>query len=203
VYLSFPKLPKDVEVLAGNYTVRIYAFGVETSTGVALMPGDVKDVKIVVSNIGIPYHLFVPAVVILAVSLALVGMRSKNRVQTELPPEELCLEHQGGFIRLGGYTIVGRSNFDWLPDEVRGKIEDEHFAVYYRKGEWWVEDLGSRHGTYVNGVRVKKARIGEGDVISPSAVVVLKVGKCGSVRMVRPMTEEDTTETFGGSAQGR
>jgi len=54
----------------------------------------------------------------------------------------------------------------------------------------------------VNGVRVKRVRIEEGDVISPSAVVVLKFGKCRSVRMVRPMTEEDTTETFGGSAQG-
>jgi len=144
------------------------------------------------------------AVAIITSSLTVVKLKnSKHHIPSEPPPEELCLEHQGGFIKLGGYTIVGRSNFDWLPDEVRGKIEEKHLAVYYRKGEWWVEDLGSRHGTYVNGVRVKKVRIGEGDVISPSAVVVLKVGKCGSVRMVRPMTEEDTTETFGGSAQGR
>jgi len=145
------------------------------------------------------YYLFIPAVAIITSSLTVVKLKnSKHHIPSESPPEELCLEHQGGFIRLGGYTIVGRSNFDWLPDEVRGKIEEEHLAVYYRKGEWWVEDLGSRHGTYVNGVRVKKVRIGEGDVISPSAVVVLKVGKCGSVRMVRPMTEEDATEVFGG-----
>jgi len=191
----------NYEVLAGNYTIRVSVFGRgEVSKTVELRPGDEKTVEVTVPSP--PYHLFIPAVAVLAASLALVGLRSRNRMQSEPPPEELCLEHQGGFIRLGGYTIVGRSNFDWLPDEVRGKIEEKHLAVYYRKGEWWVKDLGSRHGTYVNGVRVKKARIGEGDVISPSAVVVLKVGKCGSVRMVRPMTEEDTTETFGGSAQG-
>jgi len=69
-------------------------------------------------------------------------------------------------------------------------IDEKHFAVYYY-GVWWVEDLGSRHGTYVNGVRVKKEKLREGDVISPGAVVTLTFKRCGTTRRVVPM-EDDT-----------
>jgi len=68
----------------------------------------------------------------------------------------------------------------------------EASAVYYRDGVWWVEDLGSRHGTYVNGVRVKKERPKEGDVISPSAAVAVVFKRCGTTRRVVPMEKEGT-----------
>jgi len=84
---------------------------------------------------------------------------------------DFCLEYQGGVIPLSAYTVVGRGDITGLPDRVLEMIEERHFAVYYKDGEWWVEDLGSRYGTYVNGVRVKKERLKEGDVISPGAAV--------------------------------
>jgi len=104
---------------------------------------------------------------------------------------DFCLEYQGGVIPLSSYTVVGRRDFSGLPGQVLAMIEERHFAVYYREGEWWVEDLGSRHGTYLNGVRVKKERLREGDVISPGAAVAAVFKRCGTARRVVPM-EDDT-----------
>jgi len=70
-------------------------------------------------------------------------------------------------------------------------IDEKHFAVYFRDGVWWVEDLGSRRGNCLNGVRVKKERLREGDVISPGAAVAVVFKRCGTTRRVAPMEEEE------------
>jgi len=59
-----------------------------------------------------------------------------------------------------------------------------------------VEDLGSRHGIYLNGVRVKKERLKEGDVISPSAMVAVVFKRCGTTRRVVPVEEEEGTKIY-------
>jgi len=122
----------------------------------------------------------------------------KPTVQWEIkqPTEEVCLEYPGGVISLGGYTVVGRRDFSGLPERVLELIDERHFAVYYRDGEWWVEDLGSRHGTYLNGARVKRERLKEGDVISPGAAVAVVFKRCGTARRVAPMEEEEGTKTY-------
>jgi len=88
--------------------------------------------------------------------------------------------------------VVGRGDFSGLPERVLEMVEEKHFAVYFRDGVWWVEDLGSRRGTYLNGVRVKKERLREGDVISPGAAVAVVFKRCGTTRRVVPMEEEGT-----------
>jgi len=105
---------------------------------------------------------------------------------------DFCLEYQGGVIPLSAYTVVGRGDFSGLPERVLAVIDERHFAVYFRDGVWWVEDLGSRHGTYLNGVRVKRERLREGDVISPGAAVAVVFKLCGTTRRVVPMEEEGT-----------
>jgi len=105
---------------------------------------------------------------------------------------DFCLEYPGGVIPLAEYTVVGRGDFSGLPGQVLAMIEERHFAVYYRDGVWWVEDLGSRHGTYLNGVRVKRERLREGDVISPGAAVAAMFKRCETTRRVVPMEEEGT-----------
>jgi len=87
--------------------------------------------------------------------------------------------------------VVGRGDFSGLPERVLEMVEEKHFAVYFRDGVWWVEDLGSRRGTYLNGVRVKKERLREGDVISPGAAVAVVFKRCDTTRRVVPM-EDDT-----------
>ncbi len=43
----------------------------------------------------------------------------------------------------------------------------EHFQVWYDDGAWYIGDMGSKNGTYLNGSKLKKVRILEdGDEIS-------------------------------------
>lgn len=44
-------------------------------------------------------------------------------------------------------------------------MSSEHANVARIDDQWIVEDVGSRNGTYVNGARVDRARLGDGDVI--------------------------------------
>jgi len=107
-----------------------------------------------------------------------VNKLERSRRVAQKMPTNLCLEHQGGIIPLAVYTVVGRGVFSGLPEEALARLEEQHAAVYYRDGEWWVEDLGSRYGTYLNGVKVKKERLKEGDVVSLGAVVDVVVKPC-------------------------
>ena len=45
-------------------------------------------------------------------------------------------------------------------------VSADHALVSYRLGQWWVEDVGSRNGTYLNDVRIDQPTvIHGGDVI--------------------------------------
>jgi len=57
---------------------------------------------------------------------------------------------------------VGRSSMN---DLVLGQmgISRSHAAVVNQNGEYWLRDLGSKHGTYVNGIRVEETRLTNGD----------------------------------------
>jgi len=107
---------------------------------------------------------------------------------------DFCLEYPGGVIPLSAYTVVGRRDFSGLPEQVLAKIDEKHFAVYFKDGKWWVEDLGSRYGTYLNGFSVKKRKLREGDVISPGVAVAVVFKRCETTRRVVPM--EDETRTY-------
>jgi len=69
-------------------------------------------------------------------------------------------------IPLRASTWIGRDrrNTLVLADEY---ASGRHAVVRCAKdGRWWVEDLGSRNGTYVNGHRVESSRpLGSGDVL--------------------------------------
>ena len=62
-------------------------------------------------------------------------------------------------------TAIGRdlSNTIVLADPT---VSSEHALVNLRDGRWWVEDLNSRNGTYVNGARIVRPQpASPGDVI--------------------------------------
>jgi hypothetical protein len=40
-----------------------------------------------------------------------------------------------------------------------------HFRLHYRDSEWWLEDLGSRNGTFVNGVPVRQTALHHHDQV--------------------------------------
>ena len=67
---------------------------------------------------------------------------------------------------LGQTTTIGRGpdNSIVLSD---GFVSTNHAALSFRDGSWWLSDLGSRNGTWVNGQKVTgEVRIGHGDVVS-------------------------------------
>lgn len=62
-------------------------------------------------------------------------------------------------------TSVGRSpsNTIPLPDTY---ASGQHTLLTWREGQWWLEDLGSRNGTLLNGTRINSPTvISAGDVI--------------------------------------
>jgi pSer/pThr/pTyr-binding forkhead associated (FHA) protein len=72
---------------------------------------------------------------------------------------------KGDSLGLRGVNSLGRSLANSLPilDEF---VSGEHLLLSYADGTWYLEDLGSTNGTYLNGRRVEgKAAIAYGDII--------------------------------------
>jgi hypothetical protein len=78
-----------------------------------------------------------------------------------MPGEQIALE---------AVTSVGRGpeNTLMLPD---ASVSGRHALISYRLGQWWVEDLGSTNGTFINDVRVDQPTvISTGDIVRLGAV---------------------------------
>ncbi|MFQ5341755.1 MAG: FHA domain-containing protein [Anaerolineae bacterium] len=73
--------------------------------------------------------------------------------------------HAGDTFRLRPVTSLGRdlANTIVLPD---AGASAEHALISMRDGHWWLEDMESTNGTFLNGVRLKSPTIiAPGDVI--------------------------------------
>lgn len=65
---------------------------------------------------------------------------------------------------LGGECVVGRHPAaDFVLDDKLASRR--HFRVYPFQGSWVVEDLGSTNGTTVNGQRIQRVGLRDGDLI--------------------------------------
>ena len=65
--------------------------------------------------------------------------------------------------------VIGRPKdgtplgLDLSPDQT---VSRPHARLWNESGTWWIEDLGSRNGTFVNGDRIRgKLQLGSGDVL--------------------------------------
>lgn len=83
----------------------------------------------------------------------------------------------GTEMALGASATLGRAapNTVPLPDST---VSARHARLAYRQGKWWVEDLGSANGTYVNGKRVDgPVAVDDGDELDVAQVRLrLEVG---------------------------
>jgi pSer/pThr/pTyr-binding forkhead associated (FHA) protein len=84
----------------------------------------------------------------------------------------------GSRVELRGDAVLGRSwvasifpNAPWL-----SHISEAHAVIRRKTDGWYIEDLGSQYGTYVNGRDIRGAgevKLNPGDVISLGGVFTL------------------------------
>jgi len=97
----------------------------------------------------------------------------KTIVETK---EKLVLEHEKFKIEVYSGDIVGRHHVgsQYLKDYPT--VSRTHAKFYKEQDGWYIEDLGSSNGTYVNEKKIsEKTRIKKGDVIGLSSGVLFKV----------------------------
>ena len=104
-------------------------------------------------------------------------------------PAEVALQiyHRDGLreipLSTGTSMVIGRSPPADLP--IRDpSLSRSHARVTFERGEVWVEDLGSTNGTWVDGERIRRARVDPGARLSlgatPAAVVSASRGASGA-----------------------
>ena len=71
-----------------------------------------------------------------------------------------------------GEVIIGRSPSCRLrlPSN---NVSRKHARIFFRNDEYYIEDLGSTNGTYVNGIRVVKCALRKNDLIYIGGVKIL------------------------------
>jgi len=60
---------------------------------------------------------------------------------------------------------IGRSEDNDLVLASDGRASRHHAEIERRQDGWWVHDLGSRNGTWVNAAPVQEARLQDGDLL--------------------------------------
>ena len=118
-------------------------------------------------------------------------------------PRELVirdLEGQTTTIALDRDRItLGRSSANELsyPDDIG--LSRQHLAIVGRDGKWTVEDLGSKNGTLLNGVRIEKPMpFGPGDRVSAGHLTIEFAGSGGASQNTVMFVENK--EQFSNSA---
>lgn len=75
-----------------------------------------------------------------------------------------------------------------------------HARILYRDKKFYIEDLGSTHGTKVNGERIKLQQISNGDTISIASTPILFIDRSISLttdteRETKPLEEKEERRT--------
>lgn len=94
-------------------------------------------------------------------------------------------KYQGGEfpIGLGKEIIVGRSS-DLDMVLVEDMVSRKHARINMQPDGIWIEDLGSTNGTFVNGEKIKKAKLKEGDRVLIGTSILKVIAADGSPESV-------------------
>ncbi|MDC3955549.1 sigma 54-interacting transcriptional regulator [Polyangium jinanense] len=97
-------------------------------------------------------------------------------------------------IELRASLVAGRDAESELPLRYQ-QVSRRHARFEPDAEGWWVRDLGSANGTFVNGVRVKEARLTQGDVIDIGTVrLVFQEQEGAEIVLVRTAQNDETLE---------
>lgn len=72
-----------------------------------------------------------------------------------------------------GPLRIGRGGDNDVVLAEDAKVSRRHLELICRQGTWWVRDLGSRNGTWVNGAKVDQVALADGDRLRVGAAVLL------------------------------
>lgn len=105
--------------------------------------------------------LFLSSLCVASVSLAVFKeLSSLKKILILIPQSE-----PGNLITLKGErATIGRSPENTIQLLDPG-VSTRHCQIFVKRGEYVLADLGSRNGTFVNGQRVSKIRLADGDRI--------------------------------------
>lgn len=86
-------------------------------------------------------------------------------VNRECVERKASLKWSGGTVLLRGPCVIGRRSDNDLPIN-NVQVSRRHALVMNLNDDWWVNDLGSRNGVMINGIRLNNARkLRDGDEI--------------------------------------
>lgn len=87
--------------------------------------------------------------------------------------------------------LIGRSPNSDIPLSSR-MVSRQHASLTFESDAWWVEDQKSSGGTYVNGLRVERQQLRDGDRIQLGDVelhfTILGFGPCSTVGLGKPVS---------------
>jgi pSer/pThr/pTyr-binding forkhead associated (FHA) protein len=111
-------------------------------------------------------------------------------------------KYQGGEfpLRMDREIVIGRSS-DLDMVLVEDMVSRKHAKISTAGGQITIQDLGSTNGTFVNGEKIKKVRLKEGDriLIGTSIIKLVSVEGSGSAQL----TEAEARSRMDQSAQRR
>ena len=88
-----------------------------------------------------------------------------------------------------GYIVGRAEECDIvIPDP---RVSSRHFFLTPRGGEWWIRDLGSTNGTFLNGRKISVSKITEGDTLRVGQTLIT-VGKKELKEITRSLTLQTT-----------
>jgi hypothetical protein len=108
--------------------------------------------------------------------LVMIGRATSTPVaaQPSLPDPASSLElidpaessyYEGTSFPLDHYTTIGRHDDNSITID-DGFISGSHAEFVFDQGAWWLQDLGSTNGTFVNNQAVRsRVRVSDGDIV--------------------------------------
>jgi diguanylate cyclase (GGDEF)-like protein len=80
-------------------------------------------------------------------------------------------------------------------------VSRQHARIVWKDGAYWVEDLGSANGTFVQGERIQRHKLSDGDVLQlgPRVVFRYSITDSGEEKILRQLYESSVKDSLTGA----